>query len=181
MEEGIFPGYRSTIEESEMEEERRLCYVGITRAKEILYMTGAHSRTIFGSTTFNRPSRFIEEIPSELIEGYEEANRNKKDKLKSWDYEGSGSRSADSYNKTNTYAAAFLKPAGVASTVESGKNIDLSQFKTGMSVEHKKFGFGVITKIEPEGNDLKLDIAFKQAGMKRLMAQYAGLKIIQNL
>jgi len=68
MEEGIFPGYRSMTNESELEEERRLCYVGITRAKENLYMTSTFSRTLFGNTTYNRVSRFVKEIPEELFD-----------------------------------------------------------------------------------------------------------------
>jgi DNA helicase-2/ATP-dependent DNA helicase PcrA len=70
MEEGIFPGYRAITNETELEEERRLCYVGITRSKKWLYMTSTFSRTLFGNTTYNKASRFLNEIPSELIEVY---------------------------------------------------------------------------------------------------------------
>ena len=73
MEEGIFPGYRAIGEPTEIEEERRLCYVGVTRAKENLFLTCSKMRTVFGSTSCNSPSRFLEEIPSDLLDGYEEA------------------------------------------------------------------------------------------------------------
>ena len=73
MEEGIFPGYKSISEPKELEEERRLCYVGITRAKENLFLTCSKQRTIFGSTSYNQTSRFLKEIPEDLLEGYEEA------------------------------------------------------------------------------------------------------------
>ena len=73
MEEGIFPGYKSIGEPKELEEERRLCYVGITRAKQYLFLTCAKQRTIFGSTTYNSPSRFLNEIPQEYLKGYKEA------------------------------------------------------------------------------------------------------------
>ena len=77
MEEGLFPSYRSIGEQRELEEERRLCYVGITRAKEYLFLTCAKQRTIFGSTTCNKISRFIEEIPTELLEGADELTKPK--------------------------------------------------------------------------------------------------------
>lgn len=73
MEEGIFPGYKSIGEQKELEEERRLCYVGVTRAKENLFLTNSKQRTTFGSTTHNPPSRFLQEIPKELLDGYDDA------------------------------------------------------------------------------------------------------------
>lgn len=178
MEEGVFPGYQSISEEHEMEEERRLCYVGITRSKELLYMTGANCRTIFGSTSYNRVSRFIEEIPQDLLEGYEARRNNRQEKLKSWDYDSNNYRSTN--YTSNPHIGIFVKPGAAAAKAQTETGVDMAALKLGLCVEHKKFGFGVITKIEPEGNDLKLDIAFKQAGMKRLMAQYAGLKIVDS-
>ena len=94
MEEGIFPGYQSMMEPQELEEERRLCYVGITRAKENLFLTCSKQRTVFGSTSYNPTSRFLQEIPEELLEGYQEAfgepdsNKNQvfKDSSYSWTY-----------------------------------------------------------------------------------------------
>ena len=179
MEEGVFPGYRSMNEDSEMEEERRLCYVGITRAREQLFMTGAFSRTLFGSTTYNRMSRFLKEIPQNLIDGLETSS-NKKDTLMSWDSTGVDSQRGSLYSKN---AVNTLKNTGGLATFVNNKTIretiELSELKTGVKVEHKKFGIGVITKVEEEGNDLKLDIAFNDSGKKRLMAQFAGLKIVE--
>ncbi len=91
MEEGIFPGYKSIAEPKELEEERRLCYVGITRAKKYLFLTCAKQRTIFGSTTYNAPSRFLQEIPEEYLQGYEEAFKKEEkssyaDKNYQWSY-----------------------------------------------------------------------------------------------
>ena len=92
MEEGIFPGYKSIGEPKELEEERRLCYVGITRAKEMLHLTAAKQRTIFGSTTCNGVSRFLKEIPEALLEGYDEVFKEKKeepmfkDSANTWEY-----------------------------------------------------------------------------------------------
>ena len=91
MEEGIFPGYKSIGEPKELEEERRLCYVGITRAKNYLFLTCAKQRTIFGSTTYNSPSRFLQEIPEEYLQGYDEAFKKEEtssytDKTYGWEY-----------------------------------------------------------------------------------------------
>ena len=109
MEEGIFPGYKSIGEQKELEEERRLCYVGITRAKEHLYLTCAKKRTIFGSTSYNRISRFLREIPKNLLEGYEDAFEEKtndeeefKDYTYSWEY-GKNSRKYNPEPKIHTY------------------------------------------------------------------------------
>ncbi len=159
MEDGVFPGYRSmTSEPNQMEEERRLCYVAITRAKEKIYLTGTKCRTLFGSTTYNRKSKFLYEIPGKYID--------------------------------ESIKAAFSKPAytknkiglGSFKTVESFfeekkvmKDID---FKVGDKVEHKKFGVGIVKKIEKENDDFKVEIKFENFGMKRLMAAYAELKIL---
>ncbi len=172
MEEGVFPGYRSLSEEGELEEERRLCYVGITRAREQVYMTGAYCRTLFGSTTYNNVSRFVREMPEELVDGLETV-KDRKETLLSWDSTGRSSYSGGSYGSTMPKSQSYGE-AGV-----SQEPVELSNLKTGVLVEHKKFGVGVITRVEEEGDDLKLDIAFKSVGSKRLMAQYAGLRIIR--
>ena len=204
MEEGIFPGYRSIGEPSEIEEERRLCYVGVTRAKENLFLTCSKMRTVFGSTSCNLPSRFLEEIPSDLLDGYEEAfgsnpikQKVAEDSTYAWSYGNTvkGGGKITSYNLNDiagkTVAAAssiFGKKASFGRTAESflsglGKTtstqqVDLSQYTEGVKVFHKKFGEGIITKTEPEGEDLKVDIHFDKVGNKRLMAKFANLEII---
>ncbi len=195
MEEGIFPGYQSQMEPKELEEERRLCYVGITRAKENLFLTCSKQRTIFGSTSYNPVSRFLEEIPQELLEGYEEAfggtsNKDEifKDSTYSWNY---GSNKNNSEIKTykikekepavsfafKRTAESFLN-AFNQKTSNSSNTVDLSQYKSGVRILHKKFGEGTISLVEPEGDDLKVDIDFDKVGHKRLMAKYANLEII---
>lgn len=190
LEEGIFPGYKSISEPRELEEERRLCYVGITRAKENLYLTFAKQRTIFGSTSYNAVSRFVKEIPQELLEGYEEALEGRKNiedqesKYK-WTYGNKKATAVKSYKiepVKQTVAAtgfAFKTPDNFLNSLnKKEKNIDLTQYKEGIKVYHKKFGEGIINKVEPEGEDLKVDIAFNKSGNKRLMAKYANLEII---
>ena len=213
MEEGIFPGYKSIGEPQELEEERRLFYVGITRAKRFLFLTCAKRRTIFGSTSYNPISRFVKEIPEELLEGYEETISPKKqefnDSSYKWEYGLGKSESkvktynVDSYKvpvgagvkeigntfngnssttgriseSNNSYAfrtaESFLK-----SLNNKSNNVDVTKYEAGQRVYHKKFGEGTINKVEPEGDDMKVDISFDKSGNKRLMAKYAGLEII---
>ena len=187
MEEGLFPSYRSIGEQRELEEERRLCYVGITRAKEYLYLTCAKQRTIFGSTSCNKISRFIEEIPEELLDGADELTKTSKfNENTEWKY---GNNRMTTYvitgSQTNRQtqpkygfrtAESFLKNIAVSSEVKQTET-DLSKYKTGQTIYHKKFGEGIITEIATEGDDLKLDIAFEKVGHKRLMARYANLEV----
>ena len=185
---GIFPSYKSIGEPRELEEERRLCYVGLTRAEEYLFLTYAKQRTIFGSTSCNKISRFLEEIPKDLLEGYEECKNNKyeeKETVYDWEY-----GSVKKY-QTTSFKDKFSppKPTYEFRTAESflsslnkskndTKNADLSKFRAGVTVYHKKFGEGVINSVEQEGEDLKLDINFKKVGHKRLMAKFANLEIL---
>ncbi len=198
MEEGIFPGYKSISEAKELEEERRLCYVGITRAKENLFLTCSKQRTIFGSTSCNPISRFLKEIPSDLLEGYDEALGENKDKDNifsdskySWTYGSNGNSNIKTYkieNKPVTVAASSNNKGFAFRTAESflnalsnkslGADIDLTKYQSGVRVFHKKFGEGTITTTEPEGEDLKVDINFDKVGHKRLMAKFANLEII---
>ena len=201
MEEGIFPGYKSIGEPKELEEERRLFYVGITRAKQYLYLTCAKHRTIFGSTSYNQVSRFVKEIPDELLEGYAEVvdnnSLNSSEEFKDYGYRWSYGKGQtvktykmDSEDK-NVAAKVFGEQSKSSTfqfrTAESflnsikqnkQENVDLSQYKIGQRVYHKKFGKGTITKLEEEGNDIKVDLEFDKVGHKRLMAKFAGLEII---
>ena len=196
MEEGIFPGYKSIGESKELEEERRLCYVGITRAKENLFLTCSKKRTIFGSTSCNAVSRFLKEIPKELLDGYEEAfgdneNNSFKDTNYTWTYgNNNGNVKTFKINQEEPVAVAASNKTGynfrtaesfLSSLTKSNKNnnCDLSKYKEGQRVFHKKFGEGTISIIEPEGEDLKVDINFDKVGHKRLMAKYAGLEVIE--
>ena len=198
MEEGIFPGNKCIGEPKELEEERRLFYVGITRAKQFLYLTCAKKRTIFGSTSYNAISRFVNEIPSELLDGFDELDNNKYDKFEdsiyNWEY-GTSSK-VKSYKIDNNFseknktvvasnigngfqfktAENFLKSI---TAKKSNLNVDISKYKEGQRVYHKKFGEGTINKIEPEGEDYKIDISFDKVGHKRLMAKFAGLEIME--
>ena len=244
MEEGIFPGYQSMGDDNELEEERRLFYVGITRAKKYLFLTCANMRKIFGSTSYNPPSRFLKEIPKDLLDGYDEVFEDRKgedsfeDSGYSWKYgkssgssswnkngesysgenwnRNSGTYSAGNWNKSNSsYSGGnFSRSVSVNGnangrvvthrisnddkieetnsspfkrTAESflanlnarnNSNVDISKYKVGQNVFHKKFGKGKIVKLDPEGDDVKVDLEFEKFGHKRLMAKFAGLEII---
>lgn len=153
MEEGVFPSMRSVTEPGEIEEERRLCYVGVTRAKERLFLTGASSRTIFGSTTYNRPSRFLSEIPEKLLVG------EVKKKVEP----------VEQRPKQELYTTIFARKP-------QAPREPLPDFKVGDTVEHPKFGRGIILSAQAMGNDMKLSIAFDSVGTKNLMAVFAKLK-----
>lgn len=201
MEEGIFPGYKSIGEPQALEEERRLFYVGITRAKQYLYLTCAKHRTIFGSTSYNQVSRFVKEIPEELLEGYAEVVERKsvdKEEFKDYGYRWSYGKgqTVKTFKMSEEDKSAVAKTIGEQDTkseyqyrtAESFLNsikqnnqtndVDLSKYQVGQRVYHKKFGEGTITKLEQEGNDVKVDLEFDKAGHKRLMAKFAGLEII---
>ncbi len=195
MEEGIFPGFRSMGEPDDIEEERRLCYVGITRAKKDLFLTCSKQRTMFGSTSCNLPSRFLKEIPQDLLDGFDEALGEKKNKrdffedsIYSWGYGKKFNNEITSYNnnssinkRSNNNTISFGRTAESflsGLNKKSSSDVDLSIYKEGVKVFHKKFGEGLITKTETEGDDLKVDINFTKVGHKRLMAKFAKLEVL---
>ena len=169
MEEGIFPGIQSMYNPDDIEEERRLAYVGITRAKEKLFISHANLRMIFGSTTRNLPSRFVIEIPDALTErtGRQPASQRTFDSLVRGDYEDRNYSGNGYLSKINQKTQSAPKPK--APTVS---------FNVGDSVMHKVFGQGVIVSSKPMGNDAMLEIAFQKAGTKKLMANFAKLQKI---
>ncbi|MGN1420013.1 MAG: ATP-dependent helicase [Eubacterium sp.] len=161
MEEGIFPGSQSMYSEEELEEERRLAYVGITRAKEKLYLVNAQQRMLYGTTSRNMPSRFIREIPSDVIEDV-----------------------STRVHSTNVSRFASLKTAhaptsssahkfGQAGNVSAQPHAD---YKVGDTVVHKSFGTGTILSLQPMGNDTLMEVAFDKAGTKKMMANFARLE-----
>ncbi len=166
MEEGIFPGMRSFGDDEEIEEERRLCYVGITRAKEKLYITRAKTRTLFGSTKYNAPSRFLDEIPAELLDIKEERL-----KISPMFGDLAMEESAKGFGKS-----ALLDKQNKSSTgSEKGNNL---QFAVGDKVKHRKFGIGVITAAQSMGADMLLKIEFAE-GEKKLLAAYAPIEKVE--
>jgi len=166
LEEGVFPHSRSLMEEDEMEEERRLAYVGITRAEQRLYLTNAQMRTLFGRMNTNPESRFIDEIPQELIE--REANEN------SFGWGGGmSSRAGISLQSTSSSPAEPIQRRSMMPK----QNVDgESRWLVGERVNHKKWGEGTVVSIKGEGQSMELDIAFgNPIGIKRLLASFAPI------
>ena len=165
MEDGIFPSIASIMNPDELNEERRLAYVGITRAKQKLYLTKTRSRMLFGSTTYNKVSRFINEIPNNLLV----YTGDEKKFASSYQSAGSvaiGTSSKPSY--TPSSFGGYKKPAIQSGTV----------YNIGDSVLHKVFGKGMIVNTEKMGNDTLLEIAFDKAGTKKLMANFSKMEKI---
>lgn len=162
MEEGVFPLSRAMMEEAELEEERRLAYVGITRAEEVLYLTNALSRTLYGKTQYNRPSRFVSEIESELLQG-----------------KGNGAP-GEKKAPAATFAPKVFKPQykqPVTTGVPGKKETSAAgvTWKVGDKVEHKKWGQGTVVRVGGSQKDLELDVAFPSQGIKRLLAAFAPI------
>lgn len=166
MEEGVFPGNNALYDPNEIEEERRLAYVGITRAKKALYLTKTRTRMLYGSTTHNRVSRFVEEIPHELI---------KETGVKTQPY--FGSRSAGSgAGRTGVSLSTEKKPQPIRLSGASKASAAVASYSAGDSVRHPAFGPGLVLSVKPMGNDVLLEIAFDTVGTKKLMAKFAKLQ-----
>lgn len=169
-EEGIFPGIRAIGEPDEMEEERRLCYVAITRAKKCLFLSCARQRMLFGKTTANRVSRFIDEIPPEHIEkrgipagyGYSEKSKVEKE----------FARRSPSFTQPRRNVAPPQRSA-------EPKAAAAPQFVVGDRVQHKAFGAGTLRKMTPMGNDYLIEIEFDGGTTKKLMLRAAALHMVK--
>jgi len=181
MEESLFPSFRSLVEPDKLEEERRLAYVGITRAKEKLYLTNAYSRMLYGKTTSNLPSRFIDEIAPEYLESANAERLSTTDPLESALPFARRTQTASgttfhgrqrSTQPSNERPAPFMQvntPTQASSTGGTSWNV-------GDQVSHKKWGAGTIVKVKGQGEDQELDIAFASMGIKRLLAAFAPIQ-----
>lgn len=157
MEDGIFPGNKADSFPEELEEERRLAYVGITRAKNQLYITHARQRMLFGDTRHNQPSRFIKEIPNQYCDLIDKTEIKK------------------SRHKFNIPKKQGISVEGVGRTAKPTPSSDLN-FQAGDTVSHSIFGKGVVISALPMGNDVLLEVDFEQRGSKKIMANYTKLK-----
>jgi len=166
LEEGVFPHARTLQDEAEIEEERRLCYVGITRAKERLYISHAGRRTLFGNTQFNPPSRFLEELPDEVLCKPQSGLQSKRE-----EYQTPRMRpAAAAPTRRIDQPIQAAKPiAGSAATAAS------LAFRAGDKVRHSKWGEGTVVMVTDKGNDVELKVAFPAEGIKTLMTKYAPL------
>jgi DNA helicase-2/ATP-dependent DNA helicase PcrA len=147
LEDGVFPHYRSMGDPAQLEEERRLMYVGVTRARERLYLTFAWSRTLFGSTSYSPPSRFLGEVPSDLVRALEEGD---------------------------LVVAEGATVSPIRAAVEGRREIP--QISAGDTVLHDKWGEGVVLTVSGSGTDAEATVRFEDAGEKRLLVAYAPLR-----
>lgn len=178
MEEGIFPGNQSMFSEEDLEEERRLAYVGITRAKKKLYLISSQQRMLYGQTSRNMPSRFLREIPSSVIDDQSVVARRSMGFTTPRTAYANASRNElghSSHNKIGSYtqSSSSAHKFGQAGNAAQKNNID---FKVGDTVCHKSFGTGTVLTITPMGGDMLLEVAFDKAGTKKMMANYARLE-----
>lgn len=178
MEEGIFPGNQSMFSEEDLEEERRLAYVGITRAKKKLYLISSQQRMLYGQTSRNMPSRFLREIPSSVIDDQSVVARRSTGFTSAHSGFSSGTRGSSSYTSSSKIGSArqssnSAHKFGQAGNAAQKSNVD---YKVGDTVSHKSFGTGTILTITPMGGDMLLEVAFDKAGTKKMMANYARLE-----
>lgn len=178
MEEGIFPGNQSMFSEEDLEEERRLAYVGITRAKKKLYLISSQQRMLYGQTSRNMPSRFLREIPSSVIDDQSVVARRSTGFTTPRTAYANASRNElghSSHNKIGSYtqSSSSTHKFGQAGNAAQKNNID---FKVGDTVCHKSFGTGTVLTVTPMGGDMLLEVAFDKTGTKKMMANYARLE-----
>ena len=193
MEEGLFPGNRAMGDGAEMEEERRLCYVAMTRAREKLTLTNARQRTLYGRTTPCMPSRFLNEIPEENMEwlskpqprseSWEERDSDYSDRGYGSSYGGYGQRSAAPVVTRREPAepkAGALRSAAGASKAAPKAAAPRMQIQAGETVEHDAFGRGLVLSVRAMGGDALVEVAFDSVGTKKLMLKMAAqhLKIV---
>lgn len=168
MEEGLFPHARSVDDEDELEEERRLCYVGMTRAQSRLVLTSAVRRRVFGEYQASEPSRFLAEVPSALVEEIEPSGPpvySEKIGGREFGYRGRGG-----------LRQRQAPDAGFVPFDDSNEDQSATHFRPGMRVRHPTFGAGTVKSVEPMHDDLKLTIRFDGIGDKKLLARYAKLE-----
>jgi len=151
MEDGILPHFKSFDDPSQMEEERRLCYVGITRAKQRVYLVRAFRRSLMGSSTVNRPSRFLEDIPPHLISGGD------------WWQGDESSVTSAVYSWNKAPAPSFIA----------------SELKAGDHVRHAQFGVGVVVSCQPVLDDKEIVVVFRGTGIKKLLLSLARLEKVE--
>ena len=167
MEEGIFPGFRAMEKEEDLEEERRLCYVAVTRAKQQLYLTCAERRMMYGRTQYSKPSQFLKEIPKQFVDSnISETRQEMQEKL--------DLQPNPKYQSSRAYdISGAHKKQPVIAKKKTAQTVAAPALKPGDQVDHKAFGHGMITSCKPMGGDILLEITFDKVGTKRLMAKSA--------
>jgi DNA helicase II / ATP-dependent DNA helicase PcrA len=169
LEEGLFPHSRAADDEEEIEEERRLCYVGMTRAQSRLVVTSAARRRVFGEYQATEPSRFLDEIPAELVERIAPV----------WNTAHQSSFQHSHYQfRTNPYSRKGPSRAREESSYDySGEDQSVTGLRAGLRVRHQQFGVGTVVAVEEHNDDLKVTVRFPAVGVKKLLSKYAKLEL----
>ncbi|HSC70397.1 MAG TPA: DUF3553 domain-containing protein, partial [Candidatus Methylomirabilis sp.] len=167
MEEGVFPHSRSLSEDAELEEERRLCYVGMTRAKARLFLSAALSRRMFNNDNYNLPSRFLDEIPAHLVERVDGLGKRPETRAPS----------AERRAPSRDWGATSDEPrAASREPVHEAEEAFVDHLQVGKRVRHPEWGIGIVKERIGEGEDLKVVVTFAGVGRKKLAAQFVHLE-----
>jgi DNA helicase-2/ATP-dependent DNA helicase PcrA len=172
MEEGLFPHSRSMDDPEQMEEERRLCYVGVTRAKERLYFLHTFRRTLYGESSVREPSRFLRDIPTHLVKGREKKREARQESL--------GLGAGRFMGRKRTGFTSFSPDQGTRRAPAEPPQPSVPHFETGDEVLHEVFGQGMVIESKPAGGDEQVTVAFAGVGLKRLMAGLAPMEKIEK-
>ncbi|MCX5734777.1 MAG: DNA helicase PcrA [candidate division NC10 bacterium] len=174
MEEGVFPHTRSLSEDAELEEERRLCYVGMTRAEQRLFLTSAMSRRLYNSDSYNLPSRFLDELPEGLVERWNGSGKSREPRAESYGWGSREPRAAshDGGSRSREPRAERREAGGLHYEAEESF---VDHLQVGMRVRHSEWGIGTIRERIGEGEDLKVVVTFAGVGRKKLAASFARL------
>ncbi|MGE5359936.1 MAG: ATP-dependent helicase, partial [Bacteroidales bacterium] len=170
LEEGLFPHSRANSDDGDLEEERRLCYVGMTRAQDRLILTSACRRRVFGEYRNTEPSRFVDEIPQELLKAIVPQVSSYRSAYLQPEY-----RSPGSYGRGGRSRVREDQPSGFR--YENEDQSAVGGLRRGTRVRHPQFGIGTVQDVEPTGDDVKVTVKFASVGQKRLIGKYAKLEL----
>ncbi len=180
MEEGLFPHSRSGEDSDELEEERRLCYVGMTRAMDKLYLSHSRRRRIYGDFQYNPPSRFLVEFPSRLLEDSEQPTlRHAASHNLASVFDDSGTSQPAGHNLASVFEELTSDPMDADDFFEEEvRQVPDAEMGPclGQKVRHAKFGVGTIRRLEGSGDKQKVSIFFRTVGLKKLLLKFAGLE-----
>jgi DNA helicase-2/ATP-dependent DNA helicase PcrA len=182
MEDGIFPHRRAFEDTSELEEERRLCYVGMTRAKDRLFLSSAVRRRIYGTELYNPPSMFLHDIPPDLLNAERSSRQGigGRQARASWSFEEGDVRGRPALESMPSAVDGGSRRATRQDGKADTRQLWGGEYRPGTLVRHPEWGLGVVQKQEGEGESLKLTIIFRDVGRKVVAAKYAKLEKVSS-
>ncbi len=179
LDEKVMPISRSMGDDDELEEERRLMYVAVTRAKERLYLTRASSRYMYGRREFMTPSRFLKEGREVLSpESKNVEPQRREERFNNYSYKSSAENEYGEPRNTGGYSSLYAKSFITQNKLKANSNSEYSKYKSGVKVKHAKFGVGTVITVKGEGENIIVDVAFPGVGIKSLSAKFAPMQIV---